>query len=86
MTDVRSDGSWVPSARQVERDASAAGCGCARRPIATLATVVVLGLLVVGVLTSPGWPRVRETFFSWDDAKASFPAVIKGFGRTCCSS
>ena len=28
----------------------------------------------------PGWPRVQETFFSWDDAKASFPAVIKGFG------
>ncbi len=23
---------------------------------------------------------MKETFFSWDDAKASFPDVIKGFG------
>ena len=49
--------------------------------VATLATVVVLGLLVVVVLTSPGWARVRETFFSWEDAKASFPEVIRAFGK-----
>jgi polar amino acid transport system permease protein len=49
--------------------------------VATLATVVVLGLLVVVVVTSPGWARVRETFFSWEDAKASFPEVIKAFGK-----
>jgi polar amino acid transport system permease protein len=49
--------------------------------VATLATVVVLGLLVVVILTSPGWARVRETFFSWDDAKASFPEVIRAFGK-----
>jgi polar amino acid transport system permease protein len=49
--------------------------------IATIATVVVLGLLLVGILTSPGWPRVREFFFSWDDAKAAWPAVLKGFAK-----
>ena len=49
--------------------------------MATLATVVVLGLLAVVILTSPGWARVQETFFSWEDAKASFPEVIRAFGK-----
>lgn len=30
-------------------------------------------------VTSPGWPRVQETFLSWEDAKASFPDVARGF-------
>ena len=42
-------------------------------------TVVVLGLLVLVVVTSEGWPTVRETFFSWSDFKASFPDVLAGF-------
>ena len=74
-----SDGSWVPSDQQAQRDALRRRMRLRSATIASLATVVVLGVLVVGVLTSPGWPRVKETFFSWDDAKASFPAVIKGF-------
>jgi polar amino acid transport system permease protein len=41
--------------------------------------VVVLGLLVTVVVTSEGWPTVRETFFDWDDFKDSFPAVLDGF-------
>jgi polar amino acid transport system permease protein len=31
------------------------------------------------VLTSPGWPTVRETFFSWSIFKSSFPDVLRGF-------
>jgi len=31
------------------------------------------------VLTSPGWPAVRETFFSWSVFKESFPEVLDGF-------
>ena len=30
------------------------------------------------VLTSPGWPTVRETFFSWSVFKDSFPEVLEG--------
>lgn len=33
------------------------------------------------VATSPGWPTVRETFFSWEDFRASFPDIWAGFGR-----
>jgi polar amino acid transport system permease protein len=39
----------------------------------------VLGLLVTVVVTSEGWPTVRETFFNWDDFVDSFPAVLDGF-------
>jgi polar amino acid transport system permease protein len=31
------------------------------------------------VLTSPGWPVVRETFFSWSVFKESFPDVLRAF-------
>ena len=71
---------WSPSPRQRERDTVRRRLRRRSATVATLATVVVLGLLVVVVVTSPGWARVQETFFSWDDAKASFPEVIKAFG------
>ncbi|HTE62289.1 MAG TPA: amino acid ABC transporter permease [Solirubrobacteraceae bacterium] len=44
-----------------------------------MSTVAVLGLLVGVVVTSEGWPNVRETFFNWDDFVDSFPAVLDGF-------
>jgi polar amino acid transport system permease protein len=31
------------------------------------------------VLTSPGWPAVKETFFSWSVFTESFPEVLEGF-------
>jgi polar amino acid transport system permease protein len=72
---------WSPSPRQRERDAVRRRLRRRSATIATLATVAVLGLLAVVILTSPGWARVQETFFSWEDAKASFPEVIKAFGK-----
>ena len=30
-------------------------------------------------MTSKGWPAVRETFFSWEAFRTSFPEVLKGF-------
>jgi polar amino acid transport system permease protein len=72
---------WSPSPRQRERDAVRRRLQRRSATVATLATVAVLGLLAVVILTSPGWARVRETFFSWEDAKASFPEVIRAFGK-----
>jgi polar amino acid transport system permease protein len=40
---------------------------------------VVLGLLAAIVLTSEGWPNVREAFFDWDDFVDAFPDVLDGF-------
>jgi polar amino acid transport system permease protein len=47
--------------------------------IAATSSVLVLGGLAALVLTSPGWPEVRETFFSWEAFKDSFPGVLDGF-------
>jgi polar amino acid transport system permease protein len=41
--------------------------------------VVVIGGLAVLILTSPGWPKVRETFFNWDVFTDSFPDVLRAF-------
>nr|WP_218843079.1 amino acid ABC transporter permease [Nocardioides marinus] len=46
--------------------------------VSTGTTVVVLGLLLLGLLTAPGWPRVQALFFSWEDARESFPAILDG--------
>jgi polar amino acid transport system permease protein len=47
--------------------------------ISALSTVVVLGALAALILTSKGWPNVRDTFFSWTAFKDAFPDVLDGF-------
>jgi polar amino acid transport system permease protein len=47
--------------------------------IAAASSVVVIGGLAALILTSPGWPTVRETFFSWSEFKNAFPEVLSGF-------
>jgi polar amino acid transport system permease protein len=40
---------------------------------------VVLGLLLLGVVSSPGWDRVQRTFFDWQDAKDSVGPITEAF-------
>lgn len=47
--------------------------------IAAVSTVVVIGGLTALILTSPGWPAVRDTFLDWDQFKDSFPDILKAF-------
>jgi polar amino acid transport system permease protein len=47
--------------------------------VAAVSSVVVIGGLIALVLTSPGWPNVRDTFFSWSAFKDSFPDVLSAF-------
>ena len=42
-------------------------------------TVVVFGLVAWLISRSEYWPAVRRQFFSWEDIKASFPDVLRGF-------
>ena len=74
-------GSWTPSRRQVEREAVRRRLRLRSALVATGATVVVLGLLVVGVVSSPGWSVVQETFLSWDDAREAWPTIWAGFAK-----
>ena len=39
----------------------------------------MLGALAALILTSKGWPTVRETFFDWQAFKDAFPDVLDGF-------
>jgi polar amino acid transport system permease protein len=47
--------------------------------IASGAVAIVFLGVGVGIAGSPGWPRVREAFFSWEHAKAAFPSILDGF-------
>jgi polar amino acid transport system permease protein len=70
---------WQPSAREKEREAVRRSLRRRSLLVSSIATVVVLGGLVVGTITSPGWDTVKATFFSWPDAKASFPSIWHAF-------
>ncbi len=69
----------VPGERRLERAAAKRRRARRGAAIAALSTVVVLGGLAALVLTSPGWPVVRETFFSWSEFRHAFPEVLSGF-------
>jgi polar amino acid transport system permease protein len=47
--------------------------------IAAVSTVVVLGALAALLLSSPGWPTVRRTFFSSHAFSQSFGPILSGF-------
>jgi polar amino acid transport system permease protein len=71
-------GGWSPSAVQRERD------GYRRRRtrrsvlLAVVSTVVFGGVLLLGITSSPGWPRVQDSFFNPRIAWISLPEVLYG--------
>jgi len=69
----------TPSARQLERERHRRRRTLTRGAVAAVSTIVVIGLLVYLVGTSPGWDRVHRTYFWWPDAKAAFPDVARSF-------
>jgi polar amino acid transport system permease protein len=71
--------SAVISDRRLEREAAKRRQARRGQAIAAVSSVLILGGLAALILTSPGWPSVRETFFSWSIFKESFPEVLDGF-------
>ena len=47
--------------------------------ISGISTVIVIGGLAALILTSPGWPTVKQTFFSASAFESSFSSVLSGF-------
>src|SRR5690606_7171843 len=73
---------WTPSDVQLERIAWRRRQARRRGTIALVSTVVVFGAAAVAIVNSPGWERVRQTFFDWSEAKAAAPEVLDGFWTT----
>jgi polar amino acid transport system permease protein len=71
----RAGASLKPDRRAV-REAARRRRAARGAAISALSTVVVLGALATLILTSKGWPTVRETFFDWGAFKDSFPGVL----------
>ena len=69
----------ILSDRRLEREAARRRQQRRGQAVAAVSTVVVIGGLAAWILTSPGWPVVRETFFSWSIFKQAFPEVLEGF-------
>ena len=69
---------WQPSELQRQRLAYRRGRTIRSGVTAALSTFVLVAIVLGAVTSSPGWPRVRETFFNWDKAKSSFPDVLEG--------
>lgn len=62
-----------------------AAIGRARRrntAVSAVSTVVVLGVLVALVLTSPGWPVVQEAFFNPEYVDRALPRLLEGLKIT----
>jgi polar amino acid transport system permease protein len=72
-------GERPPGERRLEREVAKRAKARRSQLIAAVSSVIVIGGLAALVLTSPGWPTVRETFFSWTEFKNSFPEVLSGF-------
>lgn len=70
---------YEPSAHEVSRREIRRQLRARSILIASLATGAVLVALAVGVASSPGWPTVREYFFSGYHARESFPSIAQGF-------
>jgi polar amino acid transport system permease protein len=50
--------------------------------IATVSTVLFFSVAILGVVNSPGWPAVQESFFSPEAAKRALPSLLDAFRLT----
>ncbi|HEY0619542.1 MAG TPA: amino acid ABC transporter permease [Kribbella sp.] len=69
---------WQPSELQQERLAYRRRQTVRSGVIAGVSSVLVLALVVFGVGSTPGWPRVRETFFDFHRGWQALPVVAQG--------
>ncbi|MDQ3628948.1 MAG: amino acid ABC transporter permease [Actinomycetota bacterium] len=79
---MSSPAGWAASDTQLERIAWRRRRARHRTLVSAVSTAVLIAVLVVVVLTSPGWDRVQETYFDREQATASLPAVLRGFAVT----
>jgi polar amino acid transport system permease protein len=69
---------WTPSDRQRDRLAYRRRQTTRSVLVAVLSTVLLFGLLVGVLVSSPGWPRVQQSFFNLGVARQALPDVAIG--------
>jgi polar amino acid transport system permease protein len=47
--------------------------------IAVISTIVVFAVIVLSIVNSPGWERVKSSFFNATEARDAFPLVARAF-------
>jgi polar amino acid transport system permease protein len=68
---------WQPSPRQRERDAYRRGRTRRALLLGLLSSVVFAGAVVWLVHSSPGWPRVRDSFFDFRVGWHDLPGLLR---------
>ncbi len=76
--DTGPEASWQPSALQQERQAYRRRRSNRSVLIAVVSTAAIVIALIAGVTSTPGWPRVQQTFFDPARAWSALPAVATG--------
>lgn len=71
--------SWQPSQTQRDRLAYRRRVSFRRGAIAAVSTVVVLAALAVVIVRSPGWDRVRATYFDIGYGRSLLPELAQAF-------
>ena len=78
QTPARGTAPFEPSTIELERRAFRAARKQRSVLVSIVSTLVFAAVLVLVLVNSPGWDRVRETFFDLEVARDAFPRVIKG--------
>lgn len=72
-------GAWQPSEIELTRRIARKKRNQRNALIAAVSSATVLGVLVVILVTSPGWITLRDTFFDWAYGVEILPKVLLGF-------
>ncbi len=69
---------WLPSQIQLDRIAYRRRRARRSALIAALSTAAALGIVILVVVNTPGWPRFRATFFDFGYGWQVLPGIAKG--------
>ncbi|MEV0242263.1 amino acid ABC transporter permease [Streptomyces sp. NPDC050674] len=69
---------YVPSRRRLERERHKRTRARRATALGALSTLVTAVVLYVVVVSAPGWPRTKETFFDGAYAREALPKVLEG--------
>ncbi|MFC9972137.1 amino acid ABC transporter permease [Spirillospora sp. NPDC127200] len=70
---------WVKSGRQLDRERRQRRQSVRSGSVAAASTILFVVVVALALTSSPGWSRVKETFFDWDEFAGAFPDVLSGF-------